>query len=54
MKTTKYIRKLSVDREIYGTVGIPAKVCDSWIKKGFTYIEMLYDESTDTMVLKGV
>jgi len=47
----KFIRKI-LGSGLYGAMSLPKLVFDNWISKGFTHVEMLYDEENNTLVIR--
>lgn len=54
MNTNRFIRKLSLDRESYATVCIPAKIVKIWNEKGYCNVIINYDPEKDEAILRGI
>jgi len=54
MNTNRFIRKLSMDRECYATIGIPAKIVKIWKEKGYSNVIIDYDPEKDEAIVRGI
>lgn len=46
----KFLRKI-LGSNLYGSVSLPKQVFDIWTCKGFTHVEMEYDEANEKLVI---
>jgi hypothetical protein len=45
-----FIRKI-LGSDLYGSVSLPKSVFDIWTGKGFTHVEMVFDEKNNTLII---
>jgi len=46
-----FIRKILNSGGLYGALSLPKLIFDSWTGKGFTHVEMEYDEANEKLVI---
>lgn len=47
----KFFRKILNSGGLYGTMSLPKSVFDIWTGKGFTHVEMIFDEKNNTLII---
>jgi hypothetical protein len=47
----KFLRKILNASSKYGTISLPKQVFDIWTLNGFTHVEMLFDEKSNTLII---
>lgn len=46
----KFLRKI-LNAGKYGQMNLPKAIYDNWTAKGFSHIEMLFDERNNTLII---
>jgi hypothetical protein len=55
MANKKYYRKITIDRDIYGSVNLPKEALDFFMKQGCGgYVEICWDDQSDILTLKPI
>lgn len=53
MSKKKYLRKITIDRDSYGSVNLPKDVFDSFIARGCSHVELCWDDEENTILVRA-